>query len=104
VKRDALTNALGAPFFLFVSISVSVGVKNAIATTAVQSERKPAGDKQKSDSPSSQLLTSANLFLRGGDLSSAASAALSASGQNASSPGTLSLYLKIILFPKETLT
>lgn len=50
---------------------------------AVQSERKPAGDK-KAESPSSQLLTSANLFLRG-DL--AASAALSASGQNASSPG-----------------
>ena len=54
---------------------------------AVQSERKPAGDK-KSESPSSQLLTSANFLLRG-DLSSAASAALSASGQNVSSPGLL---------------
>ena len=43
---------------------------------AVQSERKPAGDK-KSESPSS-LLTSANLFLRGD---------LSASAQNVPSPG-----------------
>ncbi|XP_046630589.1 orphan steroid hormone receptor 2-like isoform X2 [Daphnia pulicaria] len=54
---------------------------------SVQSERKPAGDK-KSESPSSQLLTSANFLLRG-DLSSAANAALSASGQNVSSPGLL---------------
>lgn len=64
---------------------------------AVQSERKPAGDK-KSESPSSQLLTSANFLLRG-DLSSAASAALSASGQNVSTPGILKRESAIPFYP-----